>query len=155
MISISKKKGLSPVVATVLLITLALVLSMIVFLWARGFISEQIEKQGKPSDQICRSVSFDLDATQKAQVVELQIVNRGNIPIYNFDIKFMGAKESSMRTFNFGVDVGGATDMQTIPLVYNYTQMIVYPMILGSVRGKQVNKPVTCLDSGKVVRLTW
>jgi len=149
------RKGISPVVATVLLVVLALVLAMIVFLWARGFVSEQIEKQGRPTDQVCKEVSFEVDGVQEGQIVNLQIVNRGNVPIYNFDIKFVGGGDSSIKTFDFGVDVGGATDRQQIPLVGEPSQIVLYPMILGAVRGKQVNKPVTCLDNGKVVRLTW
>ena len=153
--AIVKKRGLSPVVATVLLVTLALVLAVIVFLWARGFVSEQIEKQGKPTDQVCQSVSFDVDSTQQGQILDLQVVNRGNVPIYNFDIKFVGTQDSSIRNFNFGVDVGGATDRQQIPIVGKPKQVVLYPMILGSVKGKKVNKPVTCLDSGKTINLAW
>lgn len=40
------KRGLSPIIATVLLIFLVLILASIVFLWARGFFSEQLEKGG-------------------------------------------------------------------------------------------------------------
>jgi flagellin-like protein len=148
-----KKKGLSPVIATVLLVVLALVLAAIIFLWARGFVTEQLEKQGKPTDQVCKDVSFEIDSTPVGGGVEVQIVNRGNIPIYNFDVKFVGAKDSSIKSFNFGVDVGGATDRELIPIVGNPTQLVLYPMILGNVRGKQVSKPVTCLDQGKTVRL--
>jgi len=155
MVGLNQKRGLSPVIATVLLIALTLVLAMIVFLWARGFVSEQIEKQGKPTDQVCKDVSFDLDYVQNGQEVELQIVNRGNIPIYNFDIKFIGGGSSSIVNFDFGVDVGGATDREIVPLVGEPSQMIVYPMILGNVRGKTVNKPVTCLDEGQSIKLTY
>lgn len=149
------KRGVSPVVATVLLVVLALVLAVIVFLWARGFVSEQIEKQGKPTEQVCKEVSFEVDGNQVGTNYELQIVNRGNVPIYNFDIKFVGSQESSIKSFNFGVDVGGATDRQIITILGKPTQMVLYPMILGAVRGKQVNKPVTCLDNGEVVRFKW
>lgn len=148
------KRGLSPVVATVLLVVLALVLTVIVFLWARGFVTEQLEKQGKPTDQVCKDVSFEVDSAFVGGGVEVQIVNRGNVPIYNFDVKFVGAKDSSIKSFNFGVDVGGATDRELIPIVGNPIQLVLYPMILGNVRGKQVSKPVTCLDQGKTIRLT-
>ena len=99
-----EKRGLSPVIATVLLVVLALVLAAIIFLWARGFVTEQLEKQGKPTDQVCKDVSFEIDSTSVGGGVEVQIVNRGNVPIYNFDVKFVGVKDSSIRTFNFGVD---------------------------------------------------
>lgn len=149
------KKGVSPVVATVLLVILALVLAVIIFLWARGFVSEQVEKQGKPTEQVCKEVSFEVDSVQNGEMLELQIVNSGNVPIYNFDIKFVGEKSTSIKSFSFGVDVGGSTDRQEIPLTGKPLKVILYPMILGAVRGKQVNKPVTCLDDGKAISLKW
>ena len=42
------KRAISPVVATVLLIVLVLILAAIIFLWARGFVGEQVEKFGEP-----------------------------------------------------------------------------------------------------------
>jgi len=148
------KRGLSPVVATVLLIMLTMVLALMVFLWAQGFVSEQIQKGGTSSDQVCQQISFDVDSSQIANGVNLQIVNRGNTPIYNFDIKFVGTQDTSMKNFNFGVDVGQATPSQVVPVPSGITQLILYPMILGTVQGKKINKAVTCLNSGKTITLS-
>ena len=42
-----EKRGLSPVIATVLLVGIALVLASIVFLWAKNFIGEAVTKEGR------------------------------------------------------------------------------------------------------------
>ena len=155
---IKNKDGLSPVIATVLLISLGIVLAGIVFLWMTGFISEQIEKQGKPVEQICKEVSFeeDHDYSSAGKSLSLQVINRGNVPIYGFDIKFIGGGGSSMKTFQFLTQVSSSSDVQTIPIVGdNIKQVILYPMILGSVKGKKLTKPATCLDSGKTIILEW
>jgi len=151
-----KKRGLSPVIASVLLIALALTLAMIVFLWARGFVSEQVEKDGQSTDQVCKAVDFDLEANvdKDTRIVTLQIVNRANVPIYNFDVKYIGGDGGSkLITFDLGVDVAGATDYVKIPFSDSVKEIVFYPMIMGSVRGKQVNKVVTCLDKGKTISI--
>ncbi len=150
------KRGLSPVVASVLLIALVLTLALIVFLWARGFISEQIEKNGQSIEQSCKSVDFDLvsDIDVQSKIVTLQIVNRKNIPIYNFDVKYIGGDgNSQLVKYELGVGVAGATDYVEIPFYDNTRELIFYPMIMGSVHGKQENKVFTCLDKGKVVSI--
>jgi len=150
-----RKKGLSPVIATVLLITLSIVLVGIVFMWMRGFVSEQVEKQGKPTDQVCQEVDFAVETTYDnvRKQVNLQIVNRGNVNIYGLDIKFIEEKDSSMKSFKFDARIGESSDVQLIPFVGEVKELILYPMILGSVKGKKVTKPVTCLSMGKSLKL--
>jgi flagellin-like protein len=150
-----RKKGLSPVIATVLLITLAIVLVGIIFLWMRGFVSEQIEKQGKPSDQVCQEIDFAIEHTYNPlrNTIDLQIVNRGNVNIYGLDIKFIGVKDSSLKFFKLGANVGESSEVQLIPLVVEVKELIVYPMLLGSVKGKKITKPYTCLNNGKTLKI--
>ena len=71
-------RGLSPVIASVLLILMVLVLAVLIFLWARGFVSEQVEKFGKPIEQICSSVDFEVQKFGSS----LEVVNRGNVDIH-------------------------------------------------------------------------
>ena len=150
---VSKKKGLSPVIATVLLIAMVLVLIAIIFLWARGFIFEQIEKNGQPIAQVCDGVSFSLESTNSGTSVEVQIVNTGNIPIGNFEVKSIGPGRSDIISLDFGVDVGSAVTSKTIPYVAGTKQLVIYPMILGLVKGKSEEKSSACLDNGEVINL--
>jgi flagellin-like protein len=150
---LTSKKGLSPVIATVLLITLAIVLVGIVFLWMRGFISEQVEKQGKPIEQVCADVNFEKQTQLYGDSLDLQVNNIGNVHIYGFDVKFVGEKDSSMTSFKFDVLIGESSDVQRIPYVGNPQKIIFYPMVLGSVKGKKVTKPVTCLDQGQTITI--
>ena len=152
---LNNKRGVSPVIATVLLIVLAIVLVGIVFLWMSSFVAEQLEKQGKPTEQVCNDVEFAIEAEYDTigRTIGLQVVNRGNVNIYGFDINFVGTKDSSMKSFKFNVPVGEASDLQVIPIVTDVKKVVLYPMLLGSVKGKKVNKPVTCLGKGKTFEL--
>jgi flagellin-like protein len=153
------KRGLSPVVATVLLIALVLVLAMIVFLWARGFISEQVEKFGQPVETVCEDVRFDVEY-EVGDKSFLNIVNRGNIEIHNLDIKAIKRGNSEVKTFNFPIEVGGSRreeiTFNTFDL-HSFDDPIekieVFPRILGNVKGKQINRAFTCVEHSKVINL--
>ena len=141
------KKGLSPVIASVLMILLVLVLAVIIFLWARGFIGEQIEKFGEPIEKTCDSVSFDISR----QGDELEIVNRGNIDIKHFDVKLFDGGNSEVTKFPLRVDAG---DSETYPILFEMEdgtvpdKIIVYPVLIGSISGSNSNNIFTCIDSG-------
>ena len=83
--NLENKRALSPVIATVLLVMLVLVLAAIIFLWAKGFVGEQLQKRGQPIENICKEVSFNAQFVSSGDFIE--ITNLGNIPIYQFDIK--------------------------------------------------------------------
>ena len=54
------KKGVSPVVATVLLITLALVAGTIIIIWGRGVIDEETLKFGGKISDVCQELDLDI-----------------------------------------------------------------------------------------------
>ena len=62
MIMKNNKKGVSPVVSTVLLIMIVIILAIIILIWSQGFIKEAITKQvsgeTKSIDQYCSDVQM-------------------------------------------------------------------------------------------------
>ena len=141
------KRGLSPVIASVLMILLVLVLASIIFLWARGFITEQIEKFGKPVEELCSSVSFEVERVGE----ELEVINRGNVDIRHLDIKLFQGGNSEINKFNLQVDAGKAVKKPITLTMSDGSEpdrVIAYPALVGNVRGKTTNKVFTCVDSG-------
>ena len=144
------KKGLSPVIASSLMILLVLVLAIIIFLWSRGFISEQIEKFGRPIEDSCGEVNFDVVRYGN----ELEVINRGNIDIRSLDVKRIRGGDSEVERFGFAVDAGESVrgnvafemeDGETPD------EIIVYPALIGKVQGGDSNSVFTCLDSGVTI----
>lgn len=87
-----KKKGVSPVITTVLLILIVLIIALIVFLWLRSFIQEPITKfGGKNVELVCADIVFQASYSGD----ELHISNTGNIPLYDFQIQLFGDGEKS------------------------------------------------------------
>src|SRR3989338_620816 len=98
-----KKKGVSPVVATVLLIAIVVVIAIIVFLWLRkGLIPETILKSGKNIQLNCDEVDFS--ASLGGGYIE--ITNDGNVPIQDFNVKLIGAVSSSQVTIQELISTG-------------------------------------------------
>ena len=142
-----KKRGVSPVIASMLMILLVLVLAIIIFLWARGFIGEHIEKFGKPIESSCAAINFEVARYDN----ELEILNRGNIDIRNFNVKRIRGGNSEVSLLALSADAG-ASVRGFINLEMSDGEMpediIVYPVLIGSVRGESKNSIFTCNDAG-------
>ena len=82
---------MSPVIATVLLISIVIVIALIVFLWIRGMTQEAITKFGDENIQLaCGKISFEASYTE---TTGLYIQNPGNVPIFGMDVKVIGEGE--------------------------------------------------------------
>ena len=105
------KRGISPVIATVLLIAMVIVIGLIVFLWFRGIVQEEGTKFGKNVKLVCADVKFDASYSDSTGI--LSIVNTGRPPIYRMKMKI--SKEGSHSTKEIegdwpalGLNQGGA-----------------------------------------------
>ena len=78
-----KKKGLSPVIATVLLVGLVVVSGLIIFTWFRGLTQEAVTKFDQNIQLVCKDVKFEA----KTSNGKLDISNIGNVPIFGFKLK--------------------------------------------------------------------
>ena len=142
-----KKRGVSPAIATVLLISLGLVLAMIIFIWARSFISEKDEKFGEPVEDACKNVDFNAEVELSASKVKVN--NIGNVPIYAVELRLKEdgkIKKVGSGEFN-GVPVGGhssSVDITDADLtdVDVGDDLIAVPIILGETDER--TKPHTC-----------
>ena len=144
------RRGLSPVIASVMMILLVLLLAALVFLWARGFVSEQVEKFGKPIEQLCESVDFEIQRVGSY----LEVVNRGDVNIRYLDVKMSKGGDSNIEKFDFQIDAGGSVRETAVLLMDNNVvpdKIVVYPALIGNVKGGSSNKVFTCLDSGKTI----
>lgn len=141
-----QKRGISPIIATVLLISIALILAVIIFLWARSFISEKAQKFGEPIENSCESIKFDAEATFDEQNSELTIdvVNRGDVPIYGLEIRKKGlGSVEAVGVLNEQTISNGETGTIKTPYTGASGDQIAFvPLILGE--AGDVKKSYTC-----------
>lgn len=84
----TEKRGISPVIATSLLIAMVVVIGLIIFLWFRGFTEEAVTKfGGRNVELVCQDVQFDSDYSSG----NIFLSNLGNVPIYSFKLKIEGS----------------------------------------------------------------
>jgi flagellin-like protein len=150
-----KKRGVSPVIATIILIAIVIILAIIIFLWARGFVAEKAQKFGRAVDFSCQDVNFEAGIAQipSCSSYNLDIVNRGDVPIYGFEVKDISnpgdvlLKSTLTRTITVGQSTTDCLDAGGIEIdgISTADKLLVVPIILGeSDSGKVAH---TCADN--------
>ena len=139
-----KKRGISPVIATVLLITIVLVIGLIVFMWFRGLTQEANTKfDGENIELACDDILFE--AEYDDSVGEISILNLGNIPIYEIEIKIVktaGYETKNLKDISDWPEIGlnpGETfpgeeysgDISSV-ITSEVSEIILIPVLLGT-----------------------
>lgn len=138
-----KKRGLSPVIASVLIILLVISLSSIIFTWARGFVAEQTEDTSALNVKLCPAIEFVITNTSViGSNTLLEIVNRGNVDIDSFDFKISYTNGNS-ETINLNTGVlSGKVIMETMDFVESGIEEIEAFAVLRS-----NSKSITCREN--------
>ncbi len=133
-----KKRGVSPIIASILLIAIVVLLAAIIFWWARGFFSESVQKMGRDAEQVCQDVK--ISASRHSDGID--IVNTGNVPIHGASIKKyeLGKSTTDSIVFTSGVSPGKSYSIDINHDIYD--RIIIIPAIMGKSDGAQ--KLYTC-----------
>jgi hypothetical protein len=128
-------KGLSPVIATVLLITIVIIIALIVFLWIKGMTQEAITKFGDQNIQlVCGQVTFEASYNNPG----LAIRNPGAVPIFGMNVKVIG--EGSHSTLDLrdsdawpktGLNTGGVYSDDSFVPGTGTNEIVLIPVLIG------------------------
>ena len=79
------KRGISPLIATVLLIGFTVAVAAVVIFWSRNFVKEKADKEGALSEKRleCENVEIDVQSIDKVNR-KISIDNKGNEAIDGF-----------------------------------------------------------------------
>ena len=130
-------RGISPVIATVLLIAMVIVIGLIVFLWFRGILVEGITKFGKNVELVCEEVGFE----ESYSGGTLSILNTMPTPIYRMKIKIFKAggwetkdlKDLCPESWpDLGLNQGGAFSGDVSSDIGDAEKIILIPVLMGS-----------------------
>lgn len=123
----SSRKGVSPVIATVLLIVLVIVIASIIVIWSRNFIPKTIEKDGEPIERSCERVSLDVSVFSNATGKYLDANNKGNVDVYGFAVRIVGEGSlTSKQPIEHSLAPGQSTR--------TYLNTSIYPEFTGNVK---------------------
>ncbi len=153
-----KKRGVSPVIATVLLIMIVVVLALIILLWSRGFVKEAITKKigdsEKTIEQYCGEVALE-PIVHEGEPRCFGFKNIGTVPIYKF--KIIASITNSGETTNIAGDQGENPVNPGFSVIiknadgscndYNqYEDVKVIPILLGTKKSGTV-EPFECPEN--------
>jgi len=149
-----KKRGISPVIATVLLIAMVVIIGLIIFLWFRGMGTETITKFGGTNiELVCNDVQFE----GSYNAGTLYITNNGNVPIYSMKVKIEGdgsheTKDVTDLSGNWPSSGLGQGGVFSGSVSVSGDKIILIPVLLGeSDSGK---KPYTCDENQHGLEIT-
>ncbi len=121
------RKGLSPIVATVLLVSIAVVLAGIIFFWAYSFIGESVTKNGQAVDQVCKDVVFEAEVYSGI----LLIKNVGDIPLWGVQVLKRGSGDLTGTTNDFSDTGIKSGETAEVSLGEDNGEFIVSPVLMG------------------------
>ena len=145
---INGKRGLSPVIASVLLVMIVVILAAIVFLWALGFVSEGVSKFNDPIERACGRINFEAGVfSGKSGGYVIDVNNRAEIPLYGFNIKKIGAGEViATKYVGNTIGTGESTTLQLDGFNFNTgDKLLIVPIILGKSAKSKVS--YVCKDN--------
>jgi len=143
------KKGVSPVIATVLLIAIIIVIALIIFLWLKGLTEEAVTKFDKNVELVCEDIGFDSSYSGG----ELVISNIGNVPIYEIKIKIQKDRSFEIKNIrdllnNNWPEKGlnpGRVFSEAIDIGVDAQSIIIIPVLIGSAQSGE--QAYTCDES--------
>jgi flagellin-like protein len=151
-----KKRGVSPVIATVLLIALVIIIALIIFLFMRNIGEENIMKFGDESIKLACQQKVDFDASYSNGL--LAISNLGEAPIFNMNIKFsQGGNYETKELKSFsewpssGLNQGGvvSVDISSDISSTGAEKITLIPILVGKTK-EGAKKSYTCEASSGV-----
>ncbi|HED05112.1 MAG TPA: hypothetical protein ENI61_00325 [Ignavibacteria bacterium] len=150
------RKAVSPVIATVLLIGLVLVITLIVFLWFKGLTQEAIIKFDKNVEIVCDEVQFETGYSNGI----LSISNIGNVPIYGIKVKISENGKYETKSLkdlskwpSTGLNQGRTFSGDISANVISANSVTLTPVLVGS--SKSGERTYTCNEAryGHVINL--
>jgi len=140
-----KNRGLSPVIATVLLVSIVVVLALVVFLYFRGTVDQAVIKIGKNINIVCQE-DIKFSASYSGTPKTLQIINNGDVAIYDFKVRIITGGDynsvslKEISDFNSeGLNQGGTWNSQTSISNFNGAdELLLIPVLIGTTSDGQV-----------------
>lgn len=94
-------KGITPIIATVLLVAIVIVLASIVYVWSFGFFKGGISKNGEPIERACEDALFEAQIINSTQGYFLDANHQGTVSIDGFDIRLISETRSDSASVRF------------------------------------------------------
>ena len=141
-----KRKGVSPIIATVLLIGMVVALALIIFIWIRSFTRETITKFDDENIELaCEDI--EIQTSYSSETRKISISNIGDVPIYNVRVKLIdseGYETEYLKDYeewpSYGLNPGNARIVGD----FSAQEITIIPILLGN--SESGKKTFACED---------
>ena len=145
------KKGVSPLIATILLILFVVFVASIVIFWGRTFVKERADKEGVLAEKKlkCESIEFNVKSYDKAKK-EIIVENIGADSIDGFVMRVVSGGEGADQV------IQRIDSLKTASLVSQKLSLGTNAKVdlIPALRPEGINAPlVPCSNKHKVVKL--
>ena len=143
---IKRKSGVSPVIATVLLIAMVIVLALIIFLWFKSLAQENVLKFDSNIELACPKVAFSVERQAGSVIIE----NTGDVSIYRLKMQkeLNRGHETTDLTDNswpdMGLNPGEIYDDEEAINLEGVEKITFIPVLVGN--SDEGDKSYTCDD---------
>jgi flagellin-like protein len=147
-----KKKALSPVITTILLILLAIVLASIILLWARGWVKETPLKfdstlnEERPIQEICNKVLLQPIVSDQTVIVN----NVGSIPVHKIELIVSYGGSSVRREYEVTLNAGDSVSIVSSIELTSDKKVEIVPVLLGKMKSGELSS-YSCLNNVQLV----
>jgi flagellin-like protein len=146
------KRGISPVIATILLVVIAIALFGVIYIWINRMQQDTILKFDSDIRQSCLDVNFDV-SVQGEQSGTVQVQNLGTFTLY----KAIIYKRTASEILKIG-EIGGssgigaseAANLEPVNLE-DCQQIKVVPVLLGISKKTGQQQEYVCQDKAKTI----
>jgi len=144
------KKGVSPIIAAVVLILITTILGGIIFTWSANSVPQQILLSGSPIELRCSEVALEAALFD----TELELINRGNIPLAGFVLKIatLGQIETYEVTRVIEPGESASVDLTTQNIVLSENAVLSLSPILPGETPQGVPATHTCEQEIEVIK---
>ena len=137
------KKAVSPIIATVLLIVIAVSLFGIIFAWSRSFMKEETLKFGDTAKSLCSQINLKVTNVHASNgEVSMHLDNVGNVNVYKIMVQFVGpgikqaaeygaVGDNDNSALSAGVSVDRTLTPPTGVVLSNVQKLVITPVLLG------------------------
>ena len=145
--SIQNRRGISPIVATIMLVGISIAAFAFIFTYTRGMVGEQTEKFGEPIENWCGKIVYDASISGNT----IYINNLASVPIYGFNIEMSDANGKISVKFARSADgiIDPAESDSITEEISGATKIKITPVILGKGKNTGKGKIFACDDVAK------
>ncbi len=132
-LNLKTKKGLSPIIITILLVLLTIIVASIIYVWLTSFLKEGLTKSDQPIERSCDNINLEVSSSNGI----LYVTNNGNVAIYMLKLSTINSGTSELKDLDsLGIGQSKSFDISGVDIA----SAKIVSVLLGNSKNNEVNE---------------